>query len=304
MEQVARRYITAAAAVTAAAGLIAAIPALTPSLPDVQVRGTDLTANVSDLPGSEVTALYDVIQQEFSGNTDAVQNAIAPGEVFSGDDGIAFGGGDPSLTADDTTVDPSLVTGLLGGSFDPAVISAGPLVGVEPGVNAVGGGTSGGLFGGTDALTSAAVSFIALSAADLVPALQAAYQGFTSAVVAAEMAYNDALVNTQVDTVERFFGSGNTASDFISWIFSNNNMLLAQNETALNNLIGANFDPDAIHGSLVTALNAQGFTLDDWAVLLGVSPDELSQVVSAAQSSDLWTLLDGFGLAGIFPGLF
>lgn len=304
MGQVARRYVTAAAALSAAAGLVVASPTMTPSLPDVQVRATDLTANVSDLHGSEINSLYEHIQQEFSGNTDAIQQDIGPGGLFAGADDLGLGGGSPTLNVDDLTLDENALNNLVGAGFDSSVIQA-PVADVDPSdANVFAGNTPGGIFSASDQAVSAATNFIAVSAADLLPGLQAAYQTMTEGLVAAELAFNSVLVNTQLDTVERIFGNNTAASDFVSWVFSLNNAALAQNENMLNSLLGANFDPDAIHTSLVNALNAEGFTLNDWAALLGVSPDDLSQIVSAVASSNLFGLLGSMDLGSIFQGLF
>ncbi|HEU4363277.1 MAG TPA: hypothetical protein VFR27_17470 [Mycobacterium sp.] len=305
MDQVARRYTAAAAAVTAVAGLIAAVPTVSPSLPDVQVRATDLTANVSDLQGSEITALYEHVQQEFSGPSDAVQSAIGPGDLFADQNDLGLGGGSPTLNIDDLTLDENSLNNLIGAGFDPTIFQGPPITAIDPATgNVFDGNTSSGLFGANDQSVAAAASFISITAADVLPGLQAAYQSMTEGLVTAEMAYNSALVDTQLATVDRFFGTDNPASDFINWVLSLNNTSLAQAETAVNSLLGANFDPDAIQGSLVTALNSDGFTLSDWAGLLGISPDDLSQIVSAAEGSNLFGLLGGMDLGSLFQSIF
>lgn len=300
----ARRCITAAVALTAAGGLAVAVPTLTPSLPDVQVRETDLAANVSDLQGSEISSLYEHVRQEFSGPTDAVQHSIGVGDLFSDQGGLGLAGSGPMLNADDPSFDDSFVSNLIGGGLDPAVIQGPPLLDPVP-ANVFPGGTSGGLFGATEqTISNAMANFIAFSAADAIPGLQAAYQALTEGLVAAELAYNSALVNSQMDTVDQFFGSNTAASDFIDWVLSLNNASLAQTETALNSLLGANFDPEAINSSLVGALNSPGFTVGDWAALLGVSPNELGQIVNAVAASNLFGLLGSTDLGSLFQGIF
>lgn len=299
-----RRCITAAVALTAAGALAGAVPALTPALPDVQIREADLTANVSDLQGSEINALYQHVQQEFSGSTDVVQHSIGVGDLFSTHDGLGLAGSGPVPNADDVSLDDSSVSNLIGGGLDPAIIQGPPIIDALP-ANVFPSGTAGGLFGATDqAISNAMANFIAFSAADAIPGLQAAYQAVTDGLVAAELAFNSALVNSQSASIDQYFGSNTPASDFIGWVFSLNNASLAQTETALNSLLGANFDPQVIHGSLVTALNSEGFTLGDWAKLLGIPPDELSQVVNAVAASNLFGLLGGTDLGSIFGGLF
>lgn len=303
MEQLAGRYMIAVAAL-GAVGLIAAGPVATPSLPDVQIRGFDLAANVSDGAGAELNAFYEHVQQSFGGTLDPARDS-GVGALISDRDDSALGGiGNALFGGEDTTLDENAVSSLVGAGFDP-----GPVDQIAVGVNApefnpVAGNSSSGLFGVNDNITAAAANFMAISAADVIPALQAAYQSLLNGVVAAELAYNDALVSTQLETVERTFGSDTTASDFVSWVFSVNNATLAQNENLLNSLLGANFDPDTIHGSLVTPLNAEGFTLADWANLLGVSPDALSQAVQTFEASNLFDLLGGVDWTALFAGIF
>lgn len=302
MEEAGRRYLTAAAALIAAAGLVAAVPAVILSLPDVQVRETELAASVADLQGSEISALYEQAQQEFSGPTDAVQNAIGPGDLFSDHEDLGLDGGSPTLNVDDLTLAENALSNLIGAGFDPTVIQGPPITGIDPtNANIFDGNTPGGLFGANDqGVSSAAASVISIFAADAIPALQAAYQSATESLVAAEMAYNSALVNAQIETVDRFFGTNSPAGDFINWVLSLNNTTLAQTETALNSLLGANFDPEAIQGSLVGALNSGGFTLNDWAGLLGMSPDALGQAVNAADASNLFGFLGALDLPHLF----
>lgn len=306
MEQVARRNITTVAALVAAAGLIAVVPTVTPTLPDVQVRPADLRANVSDVQGSEINALYEHIQHEFGGAGEPILHDVGTGDLLADDGGMGPGGGSPSLNIDELTLDENSVNNLIGAGLDPAVIQEPPIgtIGTADGAAVGGGSASSGLFSFSENAASAVTNFVALSAADSLPMLQAAYQSLTDGLVALELAYNDALVSLQMEAVQQSFGSDNSASDFISWVFSVNNAALAYNETTLNTLLGANFDPDVIHGGLVTALNSEGFTLADWAALFGVSPDDLGQMVSAADATNLLGFLGGVDFASLLPGLF
>lgn len=304
MDQVASRYLTAATAL-AAAGLVGVVPIATPALPDIQVRAVGLAANAADLADAQINALYDHIQQEFSGGVD-LSPEIGAGQLPADGGDAALGGiGDAVFNGDDVTLDDNAVTDIVGGGFDPGLLDEGAVAAVSaPDVYTLGGTGSVGALNLNENIVAAATNFFALSAVDLLPAMQAAYQGFTSGVIAAELALNSALVGSQLDTVEQFFGTDSITNDFVSWILSVNNASLAQTEIALNSLLGAQFDPALIHGSLVDGLNADGFTLGDWAALLGVSPDELSQFIAYFEGSDLFAALSGLDWTSLFPGLF
>lgn len=304
MEEVARRYAIAAAALTAV-GVVTVAPVAAPPLHDRQVRAAELVANVVDLHDAQINALYEHIQQEFSGNTDIIQHSIGPGDLFAGDQGIGFGDDSPTLNLDDLGLSENAVTNLIGGGLDPAALQESPFPGFNPADSGVfDANTPGGLFSANEGVNAVA-NLAAISVVNLVPAAQAVYQTFTDGVVATELALNAALVDAQQSAASELTSGDGVANDFLNWMIGANNAALAQQEITLNNLLGANFDPDAIHGSLVSAFNAEGFTVTDWAVLLGISPAELSQAVQAIDGGTLLSMLTGgIDWAGFFPGLF
>lgn len=298
MDRVARRHLTAAAA----AALVAATPTVLPSLPSAQVRGVHLAANVSDLLNAQLNTLYTQIQQEVSAHA---APGISIAELFTDHDS-----GDPGMAGlapggEDLTLDTNSVNQLIGPGFDPTVVDGTTILSsILPDASSFDAAAPGGIFSANEQVVSAFANFASFSAADMIPVMQTAYQTFTNAVVAAELAVNAAIVNAQMSAAEHLVNSGEAPGDFVSWVFSANNATLAEHENMLNSLLGVNFDPDAIHSSLVGAFSAEGMGASDWAALLGIDSAQLSQFVEASGVSDFLAWLTGMDWTTLFSGLF
>ncbi len=303
MDRVTRRCAAAGAGLTVGA-LIAAAATATPSLPDIQVREADLAAaNVSDVADLQTNTLYEHVQQEFSGvDLDQAHSGLA--ELAPGYAGGLAGVTDPGVNFGELPLDQALQDGLLGVGFDPAVLHGTPVV--DPNVPDAGGFDGGvpggGMLGGDQ--TANAAGTVASSVALALQDLPAAYQAFTDGVVSTELALNQALVDFQVAAADKLFGADNIPNEFANWMFSVSNTTLAQAETALNNLLGANFDPDAIHSSLLSGLDLGNFAQDGWLALLGLDPAAIDAVIHAAEVGSWSVVLASFGVPDLFSSLF
>lgn len=300
MEQVTRRCVAAGAAL-AACGFVVATPAVKSTLPDVQVRDADLLADVSELNHSQVSAFYDLVQQELGGNADLdlAHHDVDPGAALFGGDGGTFNTIDtPALNADGIMLDQSLLGSLFGADSVAEILREGAINGVNPiGAGAVGGITPGGEFGSDAQGGDTAATNAAAAVANVIAAFPAAYQSFTEGVVAAEMALNSYLVSAQETAANQAFGAGSPNSDLVNFMFNLSNMALAHNEDSLNSLLGANFDPGAIQSSLLTNFDPEGLSQAQWAAALGLTPDDFTAIVAAVGSNDYLSLL-----GGLFPG--
>jgi hypothetical protein len=313
MEQVARRYIAAAAALTAGS-LVAAIFTVTPALPDVQVRDADLAANPSGLD-SQIDVFHDLFQREFgdnpdffepgvSGNADFTQSEFALEQILS--DGNALNNAvNPTVDVGSLIpdYDQNTLNELPDGTLNLEGVSQLPGISVDtPDVNGFDGASlgPGGLAGaGGQAASAGTAEATAISLADAIPALQAAYDTFTAGVVNAELELNHALADAQAAAADKLFGEDSTGADVANWMFSVSNMMLAHNEDALNSLLGADADSGTLQDSLLVHFDANDLAQAGWAALLGLDPDDFDAVVDAAQSGSLSVLLNG-----LFPGVF
>ncbi|MEB3031387.1 hypothetical protein [[Mycobacterium] nativiensis] len=289
-----------AAAALAAGGLVTALTSMTPPLPDVQIRDFDLAATRNVDTTQLLETVENHVRPDLSGAGEGDGQQISLGELLlgpgSGDLGIG------STSEGNLVIDDEAVKALMGGGLDPqtlydagltiAPIDLGPVVGVGAATAPT---TAGALGGSEQAIGAAAASVLS----GMALALPAAYQAMTSAVASIEADLNNALVNAQMEAAEKLFGDNPEVNDVVNWIFTVNNTLLAQNESAFNSLFGIPFDA---HTSLLSHLDT-GMADADWSVLLGLTPGEFDEIVNAIQA-DNFSLLGSIDWAGLFASLF
>lgn len=300
MEHLAQRCAAVAAAALTVGGLITALTPTTQSLPDVQIQDFDLAAANVD-PTSILETIESHVRPEMvgSGGGDAPQ--IDLGQLLAGNgegelgDGSTFNAGD---------LDQSALNALLnaGGGFDAQ--SALGVVPVLPDFGGIGAPTVSAVSGTEQAAGSAAASAIAgLSLA--MQGLPAAYQSFLGSIASAELAFNNALVEAQLGVAGQY-EDGSAESDLAHFIFIANNSIVAQNEQALNNLLGIDLSGPALQNSLFGEFDPGSAALGaDWdALLASFTPD----VTSAVLHDNLAVLLADLDipsyLASFFLGLF
>lgn len=305
MQQIARRCVAAAAVLTAG-GLVAAVSSVTPSSPDVQVRDFDLAASLQTDLSSLIDAVENHFQPELSGIGDLGQPDISFGELFfdRGDDALS-GSAVPTLNFSDLTLDQNLFSSLLGGGFAEA-LRDGLMVapGAAGAADAFDGLNPGSLFGGNEQGASSAANAAALAAFSAVQGLPAAYQGFTDGVSAVELWYNNALVEAQEAAAEHLSGGNGTIDSAINWMFDVHNMMLGQNEDALNQVLGVSLSAPDVHDSLLTSFNPEDLSPAAWADLAGLTPSDFTAFANAADADNILILLGNIDWSGIFPGIF
>lgn len=293
MEQLAQRCATVAAAALTVGGLIAALTPMTQSPPEVQIRDFGLAAALNVDASSIVETVENHVRPELSGTGDLDALQVSLGDVV-------FGRGDGELGAGSTfnagDLDQNLWSELLGGGFDPQSLPGGVLVEPDLGVFAA---PSTGTFGGTDQAAASAAASAVAGISMFVQGIPAMQEALGAAVVAVESEYNAALVAAQMAAADRLFGDNAEANDVVNWIYSVNNSLLAQNESAFNSLFGITYDA---HSSLLSHLEP-GLADTDWNVLAGLSPDDFNDIVNALQAGNI-SLLASLDWAAMFSGLF
>lgn len=298
MDHLAQRCGATAAAALAAAGIVAALTSMSQPLADVQIRDFDLSAINVDT-SSPVETVENHVRPDLAGAGDGGGGAhVSLGEVLlgGGNDDLLGGG---SQSTGELSSDDEAIKLLSAGGLDPLVLQqgvAGVVEAVEAGaVGGTVGPTTTSVLGGEQAIGAAAATLFTSIAADL----PVAYQTITTAVAAMEAELNSALVNAQLAAADRLFGDSPEVNDAVNWIFSVNNTLLAQNESAFNSLFGIPFDA---HTSLLGHFEP-GLSEADWSTLFGLSPNEFSDVVNAIQADNI-SLLGSIDWAGLFGGLF
>lgn len=302
MDQIARRCLGAAAALTAS-GVVAAITSVSPSLPDVQVRDFGLAASLVPDVGSPIEAVEDHVQPDLTGTGDLSQPQLGLGDmVLDHGAGSLNGITDPSSNLSDLAVDQNLLSSLIGGGFDADAIH--DSLAIAPGADAAGfdGSGLGGAFGANDQgatnVANAASAFIYTA----TQGLPAAYQAFTQGVASVEEQLNTSLVDAQTQALDQLV-PGSIDSDIVSGIFHLNNTVLAHNEDALNNLLGVSLTPDAVQ-SLLGDFGGSNAAEATWNALMTLGPSDFTSIVNAVQADNLLVLLDSLNWTNLFPGLF
>jgi hypothetical protein len=293
MERAARPYI-AAAAMLAAAGLIAATPTLTPSLPDVQVPRIGLTSDTMNAPGD--AGIFQSLLHWFEGdqNQSSIQIPDAPNDdFFTGQGGLLSelpsGLGDEQELAE--SVQQLLLAGenlLLDtdqGSFSSA-LGAGESIDA-PALNASGfvpsGAGAAGAVASQDAVVTSDVSTIVGSAAavNAIAQLQSDIEAFQNALLAAEQSFNATLVNHELALEQATFGNDNVLNGVVNQGFDALNSALGAQEQILNNLLGITSPED-----FTQALLSVGGSDDTSGGILGE--------IAGLQSSDFQNLFADF----------
>lgn len=276
MEHLARRCATVATAAIAVGGLVTALTSTTPSLPDVQIHDIDMAAANVDT-NSIIETIENHVRPDTagSGGTDEIQQ-INLGDLLTGNgdgelgDGSPFNAGDLDQSALDAVLSES-------GGFDAqsvmGTVPFGPDLGVlgVPSVSA---------FTGTETAASSAAASAFAGIALALNGLPAAYQSLLTGIASAELAFNNALVEAQLGVVGQL-DDGSAASEIAHFIFLANNSIIAQNEHALNSLLGIDLSGDALHNSLFGDFDAGSAAFGaDWdALLASFSPDVVSAVL-------------------------
>lgn len=299
MEHLAQRCAAVAAAALTTGGMIAVLTSMTQqTLPDVQISDFGLagfaTAHVDTGPPVEMTENHYGPQGFGPDGSETQHNSLAD-LLFDRGDGNFGAGGSLNIGELENELN-AILSG--GGGLDPQ----NPLDLVPPGVDlgaavpGIGSSTTAGVLGGTETTAGAAA---ATAVTGIAVALPAAYQAFTTAIASMESELNGALVQAQQAAADQLFGDNPEVNDVVNWIFTVNNTLLAQNETAFNSLLGITAD---VHGSLLGHLEP-AVAGADWSVLFGLSPAEFDEIINALQADNI-SLLGSIDWAGLFNGLF
>jgi hypothetical protein len=300
MKHVVRPYI-GVGAVLATGGLIAAAPAVTPSLPDVQVRDFGLTASLQANLDSPIDVIQNHVQQALTGGSDLDQSQIGLGDLlFDRGDSALNGMTDPTPNVSDLTLDQSLLSSLLGTGFDAQTVQDSLVI--DPGAagaSGLGGGGLGGLFGSGDQGAINAANAVDNAIISVVQGLPAAYEAFTSGVASMEEQLNSALVDAQAQAAGQL---GSVDGDLVNDVFEINNTVLAHSEDALNNLLGVPLSSDAVQAGLLGAFDPASAQVI-WNDLMGLGPADFTAIVNAASADNLLALLAGLDWSTLFPGL-
>lgn len=309
MEQVANRCIAAAAAGLTMGGLIAAIASVTPSLPDVQVRDLGLTASLQISPNVQVETVENHIRPDLvgAGDLDHAQNGLAD-VLYGRGEGSLQGLTDPTSNTSEFTLDQNELTNLLGGGFAPEAIRQGLILDpIVPGVTipgVTGTATAGGAAAANEAGAANMINTMSTAVMGLAQSLPLAQQAFSSGVAAAELQFNNALVDAQTAAVDRF-GASSEVTEVVNWMFNLNNSVIAHNEAQMNSLLGITLDPAALQASLLTVSDPTGAAAEQaWNALTALNPDEFASVVHAIQGDSLAVLLGSVDWSSLFPGIF
>jgi hypothetical protein len=275
MEHLAQRCATVAAAALAVGGLITALTPTTQSLPDVQIQDFDLAAANVD-PTSILETLESHVRPDMVGSGDGDASQIDLGALLTGNgegelgDGSTFHAGD----LDESALNALLAEG--GGFHAESVFGTLPVV---PDLGAIGAPTVGAVGGTEQAAGSAAASaIVGISLA--MQGLPAAYQSLLTSIASAELAFNNSLVEAQLNVVGQF-DDGSAGSDIAHFIFIANNSIVAQNEQALNSLLGIDLNGATLQTSLFGGFDpgSAAFGADWDALLASFSPDVTAAVL-------------------------
>jgi hypothetical protein len=309
MERATRPCIVAAA-VLATGGLIAVTPAVTPTLPDVQVPNIDLTADSVNDSGD--LSIFHSLLALFAGDQDQslFQIPDTPNDdLFSGQGGLfseilsggGASGGQPEFAEDFQQllldVDNALF-GTGGGSFLGTVgagedIDAPPLnaSGFAPGTAGVGG------VAGQDAAVSSDVSAVAGSAAAVTAAqLQADIEALQGDLLSAEGAFNSALVEHELALMQAAFGDDNALNGVVIQSFSALNSAFAAQEQSLNELLGISTSADFTQ-SLVNVGGSSDVSGSDLPILTdiaGLQPSDFDDLFANFKGDLFATALQNF----------
>lgn len=276
MEHLAHRCATVATAALAVGGLVTALTSTTPALPDVQIHDIDMAAANVDT-NSIIETIENHVRPDMagSGGTDEIQQ-INLGDLLTGNGDGELGDGSPFNAGD---LDQSALDAVLGesGGFDAQSVMGtlpfGPDLGVigVPSVSA---------FTGTETAASSAAASAFAGIALALNGLPAAYQSLLTGIASAELAFNNALVEAQLSVIGQL-DDGSAASEIAHFIFLANNSIVAQNEHALNSLLGIDLGGDTLHNSLFGDFDASSAAFGaDWdALLASFSPDVVSAVL-------------------------
>lgn len=293
MEHLARRGATAAVAALAVGGLVAVLTPTNQSLPDVQIRDFGLAAaNIDAQPAVDIVENH--VRPDMIGGGGYDDQHINLGDLLLGQGDTELGEGADFNLGD---LDENALNALLGGSLDPQA-----LAGVIPpdfDFSGIAPPTVGGAFSGAEQAAGAAAASAVTGIALAMQGLPAAYDALTTAVAAIEADLNSTLVEAQTAAAERLFGDNSDVIDVVNWIYSVNNTLLANTQSAFNNLFGIPFDA---HASLLGHLDPD-LADADWSVVLGLSPDELNDIINAIQADNM-SLLGSIDWAAWFASLF
>lgn len=327
MELIARPQVAAVAVVVAAGGLIAAAPGATPSMPDVQVPNIGLTAELSDIQGSQTEAFYDLITRELSSNTNLVPDQVDLDKTFvSGGGNVLNGAVDRLFNVQDTLQDyhENSLNSLLGTNFDAGAIQN-LLAGLDP-AHAFGGGATGGLLGVSDqnpdqvANTANALGVTASNLLNQLPS-------FDENLIQAELAFNQHLVSSETTAAQQVFnGDVNPLNGLVNQLFNAHNAMLEQQENLLNNLLGASYAADEIHSSLLVGPYGDdgaaiggligvfdqylpslgelvGFSQADWTDLFGVTASQWGDLFGATDANFFTDVLASLDWSSLFSHL-
>ena len=272
MEDLAERCAAAAVAALAVGGVVAALTPVAPSLPNVQVRDFGLVAALNVDTNAAIETVENHVRPDMVGSSgDFEQQQINLGELLLGRLDGDLGDGSTTTVGD---LDQSALNSLLGGGFD-----AHSMLSIVPPDVDLGGVASPAVssFSATDQVLSSAVANAAMAFAQSLPM---AYQSFTNDIANAELAFNSALVDAQEQVVGHF-GGGTTAGDVASLVFSANNSVVAQNEEALNSLLGISLNSDTLQSSLLSEFTPGSAAASaDWnSLLASLSPGEVTAVL-------------------------
>jgi hypothetical protein len=280
MERATRPCIVAAA-VLATGGLIAVTPAVTPTLPDVQVPNIDLTADTAGMD-ADVSFLQQLAEAQISSNSQLgdQESVFDPGLVT---DETKFDGmlpGSDNALNDVLNINESALDAELNSGDTANSLSAGLALSPLPD-----GGSAAGAAGSSDpSVASAASDVTALSTS---ATLQTAAADFYSTLLSNEQDFNTDLVGNEQAIVDAVSGNDGTLNDVVTHGFNLFNMLYAAQELGLNGVVGVHGDgydpqdftqalllgdPDGVGGiqgmfdqsqallAAIAALQASGFT--------------------------------------------
>jgi hypothetical protein len=308
MERATRPCIVAAA-VLATGGLIAVTPAMTPTLPDVQVPNIDLTADTVTDSG-DLGILHSILAL-FAGdqNQSLVPIDTPNDDLFSGQGGFlseilsgaGASDGQPEFTEDFQQLLLDIDNALFGTGGGSFLDTAGAGEGIDaPPVNASGfaPGTAGaGGVAGQDAAVSSDVSAVAGSAAAVTAAqLQSDIEAFQSDLLSAEGAFNSALVEHELALEQAAFGDDNVLNGVVNQGFSAVNSAFAAQEQSLNDLLGITTSTDVTQSLLSVGGSgaASGSDLPVLADIAGLQPSDFDDLFANFKGDLFATALQNF----------
>ncbi len=241
MERAARPYI-AAAAVLAAGGLIAATPAVTPSLPDVQVPNIGLTSDTANDPGAA-----DIFQLLL--DNQANQSLIDSVNTFNGDlagaDGKLIDSIVSSLPAGDQAAVENAVqqfldgaNPLLGAGGDSFLGTLGAGAGLDPTTLNLDGGASQAADPALGTNQLAAVQTGDLASNGVINVVQTAAASFYDDLVASEAAFNASLASQEQAIEQAVLGNNSALGGVADQSFQLFNAMYQAQEQGFNGVVG------------------------------------------------------------------